>query len=212
MGDRMNEPIFPDILKQLIAMYEQEYKKDGIHITSLVQCLRKAYYDQFAEPDLEHRLRRPLFEGTAIHKFIEYLVEKYGSKLMQKIQSEVEIEYQINGVKIIGRADAVLDDRVVEIKTTTNLPKKPYPSHVLQANTYAYILKKPKFEIIYIGDYGVTSFVMKTSKEYFDYVIERAKILMKAFRSSVPPEKEPSILCPKCRYYHICFKQMKLDL
>ena len=202
---------FTTLLKELIKAYESREHEDGIYISSLSTCLRKAFYEQFF-PVYETKLSKPVFEGTAIHYFIDYLVKNYGNLLMENIDSEVRVRYIIDDIKLVGRADIVLDDRIIEVKTTSNIPFKPYTSHVLQANAYAYILRKKYFEIAYISNDRIKSFVYETRKDLFDVIVERARILSTAFKTGIAPDREVSQLCVKCPFYDKCFNQLKLNV
>ena len=199
-----------EVLKELYMFYRKQEHREGYYISSLSGCLRKAYYEIVYPTEEKDKLRKSIFEGEAIHYFISYLINLGGKLMFKKIESEVPVEYEFEGKKLVGRADIVLKDRVIEIKTTKNLPRLPYYSHVLQANAYAYLLNKKKFEITYIAEHGVRSFSMDTSEELFEKLKERARILHNAVKYSIAPEKEPTPYCNRCPYYHICYKQLQL--
>jgi|GEM_PF-1781370 len=200
------------ILKELYVYYRKQEHRKGFYISSLSSCLRRAYYEKIFPELVLEQIRKSTFEGEAIHYFVKYLVDLGGKLLFEKINAEVPVEYEFEGIKIVGRADIVLKDRIIELKTCRNIPSRPYFSHVLQANAYAYLLKKKMFEVTYLGMHNIRSFVYDTSKELFERLLDRARILRKALIFSVAPEREPSPLCVKCPYYHVCFRQMQLHL
>jgi len=196
------KPIVEDIIKR---ENEREYKEDVIEVTECVRCLRQAYYTRKYGNKV---INKYIIEGRAIHLYFEHLIKKYGYNI------ESEEEYIVDfglPFKIKMKPDVVMDDRVVDIKTTDRdnifLSDIEYE---LQTNFYAFVLNKPYYEIVYITrGGGITVFVSEVNLDMFEEVLKRAVILYRCLKDNVEPHREPKY-CRRCVFYHRCFKQKKL--
>ena len=117
----------------LKAMY-QKPNRDGIHVTDLTGCLRKAYYSKTQKIPVAVHTLLMLFTGTAMHDAFEKECDE---------TAQCEMELEAGG--IVGKADRVYSDgTLVDYKTTRWLTpsKLPYSSHELQLKIYAHMLGK----------------------------------------------------------------------
>ena len=117
----------------LKAMFDKP-EREGIHVTDLTGCLRKAYYDKTTPLPVPVHSLLVMYAGTAVHAGFE----KNGDG---RSQSELAVEY--GGV--VGRVDRLYNDGILlEIKTTRwMVPSRlPYGSHELQVQIYAHMLEK----------------------------------------------------------------------
>lgn len=115
----------------------QNREREGIHVSDIVSCLRKAYYHRTVEtsPTFPHESLYT-FLGTMTHGMLE------GSD--HKVWTELPIRADMGGVEIVGQADAYYpaQKRLVDYKTTRyiNPANLPYGNHVEQVQYYACIL------------------------------------------------------------------------
>jgi len=196
------KPILEEILKK---ESEREYIENLIEVTECTTCLRRSYYNRKSPVT---RVNKHVIEGKAIHMYFEQLIKKYEYNI------ESEEEYIVDfglPFKIKMRPDIVMDDRVVDIKTTDR--ETVFMSdieHELQANFYAFVLDKRYYELIYITRGGNMSvFVSEVNLDMFEEVLKRAELLYNSLKNNVEPSREPKY-CKYCEHFHKCYKQKKL--
>jgi len=117
----------------LNAMF-QKPNRDGIHVTDLTGCLRRAYYSKTMDVAVPVHSLLVLFSGTAMHDAFE-----------KNCDDTSDCELSLNADGIVGKADRVYKDGVlVDYKTTRwMVPSRlPYGSHELQLQIYAHMLRK----------------------------------------------------------------------
>ena len=114
--------------------------RSGIHVTDLVHCLRRAYYERTVEQP--ERVSEVLYRvlGTAMHSIIE-------DEEDPNVITELPLEYQ----GVVGTVDAYYPEhkRLVDHKTTRWLKKAnlPYGDHEKQVNIYRWLLENNGFEV-----------------------------------------------------------------
>jgi len=65
---------------------------------------------------------------------------------------EVEGEMDLGGLKVRGRADLLLPDRVVDIKYARSTSRGlPHPHHVAQVRLYMRMFGRPKGSLLYVS-------------------------------------------------------------
>lgn len=201
------ESKFKDILIDLLNKESNRARSvNEIEVTECTSCLRKSYY---ARKEPLKRVNKSIINGKAIHLYIECLVKKYCQNI------EVEEEYEVDlglEFKILMKPDIILDDRIVEIKTTDRETITiPLLEHELQANFYAFVLNKDYYEIIYITKVGdIVCFTKPVSESLFDLLITRARALHMYLSNNIPPEREFKY-CRTCPYHDKCMLQLKLN-
>jgi hypothetical protein len=134
------------LLKAIFATQEGESRRDEIHVTDITGCLKKAYLDKKREtaPYVHNMLY--LFLGIAIHNALDIDDE------------HVESEVSVGSDGLVGRADAVFDDTLEDLKTTRwlNPSNLPYGAHEKQINIYNTFLRKDRLRLQYIDLSGPT--------------------------------------------------------
>ena len=196
------KPILEDII---IKESVREKESNIIEVTECLSCLRQAY---FTRKEGIGKINKVIIEGRAIHNYIESLLNKYYPNIVTEQEYIVDFGEEI---KIMMKPDVVLDDRVVDIKTTDRdtvfLPDIKYE---LQTNFYAVVLMKEYYEIVYITRRGsLHAFVSPISYDMFYEVINRARKLYLHLKNDTIPDREPQN-CYYCPFYHKCFRQKKL--
>ena len=122
---------------------------DVVHVSELVNCLRKAYYTRiYGDPELKYMTptkRVVLGLGLSVHLVLEEILKELG------FQVEKQIVREVNGVKIAGTPDAMNDNLIVEVKTVKKIPSEPLIPHYLQVNCYMGLTEIKNAYIIYIN-------------------------------------------------------------
>ena len=75
-----------------------------------------------------------MFNGTIRHKIVEELLPKY--------EKEVKVEYPYKDIVVVGMADLVAEDHLIELKTSANVMDKAKEWHYTQAVIYNTIFEK----------------------------------------------------------------------
>jgi len=198
---------FLPILEELIIKDKpHELDTNTISVTEVTQCLRKSFLNR---KGVKPVISKELFEGKSIHSYIEHLLKEH----RKDIESEQEYIVDVGLLcKIVMKPDIVMDDRVVELKTTdVSKLYSPYPEHILQVNFYAFTLNKQFYEIVYIRRrQPPVVFVDKPDWKLFFHMLRRIELYHRYLIQDTLPDMETKY-CNRCPYYHYCFHQAKLD-
>jgi len=119
---------------------------------------------------------------------------------------EVKLMKEIPGTEIavIGRMDAVVGDKIIDLKAVSKMKYELPPTYQIQAQIYMYMSDKSKASFIMLGPKGeVAEFeidkmpneVVGEMLKYFAYSMERD------FR---PPSGLTNFACGKCSFQHVC--------
>ena len=163
-----------------------------VFVSEVCQCLRKSYFQrvQGLEPSGEKVVI--LVMGSALH----YIVERFGEYDGKLAEAELRGEYM--GVELRGRADLILDDCVVELKTIIKVPQQPLEHHVDQLQLYLHLSARDYGYIVYVGkkDGRVVAFRVERDGERVRFVLylrDRGRALryyrLVPFRVEVSPER-----------------------
>lgn len=198
MGDRD----YRSLIKNSIASIGKELDvkidpadTDTIHLHEVTGCLRRAYFDRTDPKDIERRGFNDLLSG-----------------LLQKIGYGAEPgSFDIEGIKLKGRADMMIDDAVILYRSASEPPETPRAGDLLFLNACLWIFDKMDGIIIYItGDKKESSFSASKNKKMFEEVIRRTRILNDLLKEKKVPILEPSYDCSSCQYYQRCFAKEKI--
>ena len=175
-----------------------------IAVKELSGCLRRAYLDrktaeEFKEEEIDISKAIDSVRGTAIHEYLQHRLKE------AKREALAEDEIELNGViiRVKGKADLVMGDEIVELKTVRFMPKQAYEDHVNQLQYYMNLLGKPKGRIVYIateGQKGVRDFIFERKGEYLSMLKERAIQLYYALIKDEIPRAEIGTWCKTCKW------------
>lgn len=179
------------VLKGMVANEEKE--REGIHVTSLLNCLRKVVLDQRHELYLSPEQAYWAFRGQLAHSIVE-LAQTDTALVEQRFTRDVE------GITIVGTPDVIYPDKglLVDYKTTAMVPKKgPYPHHVLQVNIYRWLVQAhyriDRLEIVYLDMKGTVrcDAPLMTLREVEEFIVPRARLLKRGLEGGeLPPQVE----------------------
>ena len=111
--------------------------------------------------------------GDAIH---EYIQSNFKDAFGEKVEVEKYITLEVEGVKINGKVDIILEgNKIIELKTIKSTEgKEPDPTHIKQVQWYMGVLKLPKAAICYINrENGIH--IATYEIEYDERAFERIK-------------------------------------
>lgn len=176
----------------LKGMVRNETKpRTGIHVTSLLGCLRKAIlqqrHDLYVSPEQSYWP----FRGQLAHAVVQLAQE-------ESAVTERTFRRQVEGITIVGTPDVIYPDRrlLVDYKTTAMVPKKgPYPQHAQQVNIYRWLVQQhypvDRLEIVYLDMKGAGREAVNLTplQEVEDFILPRARLLKRAMDGgTLPPQ------------------------
>jgi CRISPR-associated exonuclease Cas4 len=187
-----------------------------IWVTSLSFCLRRAALSTYLETFRYERTGEMLL-GTLLHRWVQENVD------VEEIDFEVPLEYRISdGWVLVGRADAVLGDKILEFKLKGfnqengpgSLEEMEEPSKIWKEQLNAYLNMAGLEEgYIYVFDrdgLDFKHFKVKRDEEAFSKMLGRAKIVIKGVKElekgKFPAWIKPRFQneCENCIFRPIC--------
>jgi len=186
------------------AIYEKtrQYSDNIIHVSEVSGCLRKAYYIRKYGQDIIPKYAVLMSYGNGIHELLQNYLIKKGWRI------EYPVSRQFKYLRLVGHIDLYepRQNIVVEIKTTSKIPREPYTEHVRQINTYAYLLgTMPTLYLIYIDRMGdIKVFNIPRNYELWKDMIKRAYYLYYSIRDNKEPRREKNHLCEYCPFKDKC--------
>ena len=198
MGDRDYRSLIKNSIESIGR--ELDIKIDAkdiktIHLHEVVRCLRRSYFDRIDPKEVEHQGFNDLLSG---------LLRKlgYGAK---------PDEFDIDGIKLRGQADMMVDDAVILYRPASEPPENPRANDLLFLNACLWIFNKMDGIIIYItGDRRESSFSLSKDKKMFEEVVRRVRVLNDLLKEEKVPILEPSEDCSTCQYYQRCYIKEKI--
>jgi hypothetical protein len=168
--------------------------REGIHVTSLLNCLRKIVLDARHEIYVLPEHTYWAFRGQLAHSIVE-LAQTEGAVVEQQFINGVE------GIPIVGTPDVIYPDRrlLVDYKTTAQTPRRgPYPQHVMQVNIYRWLVREhfrvERLEIVYLDMKGAARCRAPTMsfQKVEEFILPRARLLKQGLEGGeLPPQVGP---------------------
>ncbi len=197
MGDRDYRSVINNTLESLGKELQPRIDaKDAnvIHLSEVVRCLRRAYYDRTSPINQEYRGFSELIAGL-LHKL------QYGAK---------PATYEMGDISLRGEADMVIDDLVIIFRPADQLMENPRAGDMLYLNACMWMYNKYDGIIVYVtGDRHESSFSLTRSKHMFEETVRRVRVLSEMLPKNKTPILEPSVDCEDCQYYQRCFTRRK---
>ncbi len=177
------------ILQGMVANEEKD--RDGIHVTSLLNCLRKVVLDQRHDIYISPEQTYWAFRGQLAHSIVE-LAQTEDAIVEQEFRREIE------GITIIGTPDVIYLDRklLVDYKTTAMTPKRgAYPHHALQVNIYRWLIwehyQVERLEVVYMDMKGTARCDCRVMslKRVEEFILPRARLVKRGLDGGeLPPQ------------------------
>jgi len=206
---RINAEMVYEAFRRFLVKQLRIVDDETIHVGEVCSCLRKSFYTRrYGDLSLRHLEKTKyviLGLGLSTHYVLEETLHEMGFHTETPI-----VEYIVTKdykIRVMGTPDAFNDKHVVEIKTTKKIPKEPFRHHLMQLNTYMWMLKVRIGYIVYIDK--STGYV-KVFEHYFDNnihvnFIDRAVKFYEALKYNIPPSIEKSGLCNYCEWRWRCY-------
>ena len=147
------------IVPRLIRFFVDEARRRPVedisrvvYVTDLVRCSQQAHFDRLYPDIAVYRY--------ANHKIVEGLLIHRGLSSIFGDSSEVEREVEVDGVKIRGRADLLLDDTIYEFKFS-NIRNGPHGHHILQLRIYLWLFNVKKGYLVYFTSDGIYEYMVE---------------------------------------------------
>lgn len=123
----------------LKSIYDVMSVREDIHVTDLVSCVRRAYYDKKIHTAEMPHLMLARYLGTTFHNSVA------------KNNDYSLAEYALEHEGVVGTTDRYYPEhkRLVDYKTAKKIYPHllPYGSHEIQVNLYAHMLRQKGFDV-----------------------------------------------------------------
>ena len=196
------------LVKGIMLELEEDRSRE-IHVTDLVyECPRRAWYE-----------KKLGYGVTSLDTaFILWVGKKLHETGMDGCEHEVPVEFELGGVRVVGRIDELCDggDLVVDKKSTRRRVSKPYDHHVMQVLLYAEALRQMRGRVpsrgavVYmnVADNEVTAFEFRITRVMLEQAVReaarRARELWEAMVSGRVPGARHGWICNYCPYVRLC--------
>jgi CRISPR/Cas system-associated exonuclease Cas4 (RecB family) len=187
---------------------DYQEKPNTYSLTSLLYCLRKAYYRKINPKPLTLQNAYPIYRGR--------LFDDKWSPLFRHNQVRCTYRCKTVPVTISGKYDFLTSTDppiLTELKTTKNLHyiNTPSEEYIKQVRFYAYLNSLQHAQIIYIdfGDAKVFPVEVGDTTVLLEEIERKATTLYYALKNCEPPPQEPSWLCNYCEYSDMCKEQQQ---
>nr|WP_234097619.1 CRISPR-associated protein Cas4 [Sulfolobus islandicus] len=197
----MREMIIEELFKEKISEAKQHQRNEGeVYVTDLVRCPLKAKYELLYPELKDAEAYTPSFIlGDLVHKGLEeFLKEKFNAEL--EVEGAKQLQIDGKTITLKGRADALTNDYVIEIKSSRADRGLPHEHHILQLRLYLWLFNKSKGVLVYITPDRITEYEINNPPDEAE-VLELVEDFMKA--KNAPKFKWEcgyctfSVLCPR---------------
>jgi CRISPR/Cas system-associated exonuclease Cas4 (RecB family) len=198
---------YEEFVKQSFKM---KYPEDTIFPSEIGICFRKSYFSRKFE--FEKAVNEISLDlGEQYHEKVEhYFEEKLNCK------TEIEINGEIEGIKISGRIDLICNNDLIELKTisTNYFQIKEY--HLYQVTIYYYLLQQQNYKInnvyiIYLNRINKEVRQFQIDKKVLDEYMKKSVEWIKKFKEFMKLQDYKNIpgannyLCKNCEFKAKCF-------
>jgi len=198
-----------DLLKKIVyssfrRAWEEDHQRNvsspnTIYVTEVCQCLLRSWFNRTLKaPPSDNKVVLMVMGDSAHYIMKDYFPLGEGERTSEKL---------IDGtIRVIGRADRVLEDVVIEFKTVSRIPESPYNVHVNQVQLYMWLFDKNRALLTYVsrasGD--IKTFEILRDDEIISKLIEKIRMFADCLRDGKIPEAEENPLCTFCEYRELC--------
>lgn len=192
---------FFEWIREIVEGRARSVSSSVIYVSEASACLRRSYYERVYGRRLTELQLVSILIGSGVHRQLQELLRGKGWR------TEVEVRQRLEGFMLVGHVDAYKPDEgvVLEIKTVSRAPDRPYREHARQINSYLVMTGARTGYLIYIAMNGaVRVFHEVPSKRLWNEVVERALYLHHCLRRGRLPQAERSALCMFCAWRWEC--------
>jgi len=217
--DQKNEQRVEDLLKSgLISLWKKDAaehtRESGTYYPSyLGSCMRKQYYIYTLGERATPEDLAIFMTGQGVHEIVAKAFSE--STTVESIEEKITLEFT-GKVKLSGRVDIIIVDidgkrYVIEVKSASRIPDKPYESHMLQLEIYLHALNVEDGFVLYWDKRSgsIRAFRVKKDNEWLGKIYERVAILDYHMSIMLPPPPEAYLEgkhweCRRCAYLSEC--------
>jgi len=192
---------FVELVRQKLHDFivREYYRENTINVTEVAQCLRYSFFNRKTRYKEVHYV--PIFLGLVFHDVFSQFSEVFYKDLTDEW-------------KLGGHVDAVINDKVFEIKTIRRMITKP---HMMSANqaAYYYMMSKKSTNLVYVNtrfranrEGSIKSFNIISDNE--EEMLSRARRYLEYVLSNKMPEGEKSSFCKVCPLQEDCHPTKEL--
>ena len=198
-----------DLLKKIVySSFRKAWEDDHqanvtspniIYVTEVCQCLLRSWFNRTLKAPPSDNKVVLMVMGDSAH----YIMKDY----FPLGEGEYTSERLVDGtIKVVGRADRVLEDVVIEFKTVSRIPESPYEVHVNQVQLYMWLFDKKRALLAYVSraNGNVRIFEILRNDDIISKLIDRIRLFAKCLKNGKVPEAEQSSLCNFCEYRELC--------
>lgn len=165
------------------------------HVSGLTKyCLREAFYSMY----IRKRPNRQQLNGSNVHSAIFSILS------VADVKIEPRVEVDCGEYSVVGKPDVVTPNSVVEIKTTSTIPEKPYFAHVVQTQFYVHATEKQEGFVFYTTRDLQAVRKFQVEKRYPKTIFKNAEVLYQAVANWELPEPKQSRYCDYCPFRGEC--------
>ena len=192
----------------------EHQRESGVYYPSYVgSCLKKQFYIYTLGEAVSPEELVIFMTGKGVH---EVVVKALGERAkVEAVEAKITIEIT-EKVKLSGRIDVIVADvdgkrYLIEVKSASKTPDKPYETHELQLHAYMHALGFNEGYILYWNKRSGDVRVFKVAKkeEMIKKLFERVVMLDYFISMNSPPPPEAYLEgrkweCRKCPYLKVC--------
>lgn len=144
-----------ELLEEAMKKRQEGFHRESpnhVYVTDLVVCQEKKHTTNTQES--EYVMTR----GTFIHEGLQKVILDYVTS--RHVEKERKVTKVLDEYTLEGRIDLLVDDVVVEIKTSNYIPSAPRREHLAQVLIYMHLLNKQQGAIAYIGMKEIREFLV----------------------------------------------------
>ena len=197
---RISELLYRWRIEEARKRFESRLENE-IYVTDLIFCpLKYRYSKLYTEIALSSSFSPITVLGELVHIGLEkFLQDTLGSDVV-KTEVEYERDISVDGVTYIvkGRVDAVVENTVIEIKTSRSDTNIPYQHHIQQLRLYLWLTGLPRGLLVYLTPERIAEFSVETPASDGEVAD-----LVRSLISGEPAPRYPWE-CGYCSYAALC--------
>ena len=199
---------------------ERKLRDDEFRISSVGYCSRKLYFNKVDPGGKQLTLAKGLepepedgsnnfHAGTSCHWFFQ----NFGKDDLDSIEQLVN--FDAISFTLSGHCDGEMGNGILDYKSAANISYKikqggADKAHRIQANAYAYIMKKQFYAIAYVGKltYNQWVYEYETDEKMFKEMIEKLEEILLCIQHKDVPMGDPDAdwKCGYCDQWLNCIK------
>lgn len=168
-----------------------------VWVTEVSRCIRQSFYSRIFLRSPDFGAAYTILRGRLLHEVILKNMP-IGVTEVEEGTRSITVEGAGGRVEIRGRADMVIGDYVVDLKTSERAPERLPEEYRDQVQLYMELYGKNKGLVVYITRDGLKYFYEERDEGRISKLKEKALKLSRALRENKLPEAEVGVWCRWC--------------